>query len=193
MFESITWYKEALVLVAVVILVYSLSFSNTYSDLTNTNSIENDAAIDNNFLIKFSSRGGFAWQYLSIIYNSTNNHLISDNQNYDAIIGDIQSQTLTDSELSDQQKETLWNIIEEGNILNLSFKNEKPGCCDLVYYNLVIISMNKINSIQWTSLNYDNNSANRTISPEVTNLVDTLIKYTENSTELYTQSEINDR
>lgn len=190
MFESRTWYKEALVLVVVVILVYCLSFSNTYADISNNTNSTTDTAIDNNFLIKFSSRGGFAWQYHSIIYNSTINHLISNHQNYDAIIGDVLSQTITDSELNDNQKQTLWNIITEGNILNLSFKNEKPTCCDLLYYDLVIIFGNKINTLQWTSLNYDSDSTYKTIHSPVINLVDTLIDYTKNSTEIYSQSEV---
>jgi hypothetical protein len=172
------------------ILVFFIVSSDTYAEISNNTNSATDTAIDNNFVIKFSSRGGYAWQYHSIIYNSTINHLIASDQNYDAIIGDVLSQTMTDSELNDTQKQTLWNIIKEGNILNLSFKNEKPVCCDLVYYNLVIISGNKINTLQWTSLNYDSNSSYKTIHPPAINLVDTLIDYTKNSTEIYSQSEV---
>lgn len=177
---------------AYLILAYFSISSITYSELGNdTSNIKNDTPWDNSFIIKFSSRGGFAWQYYLIIYNSTNNHLITINGNYDAIIGEIRSQTLTDSELSDKQKQTLWNIIREGNILNLSFKNAKEGCCDLVYYDLVIVLGNKINSLQWNSRNYDSNSTYyKTIPPSVIDLVDTLTNYAKNSTVIYSQSNI---
>jgi hypothetical protein len=96
--------------------VYSSSFSNTCFGLSDSpNDIEN-GSIDHDFLIKFSSRGGFAWQYNSIIYNSTNKHLIANNQNYDSIIGDTRSQTIKETELTGLQKQILWNIIKEGNV-----------------------------------------------------------------------------
>jgi hypothetical protein len=174
-----------------LILTFSIS-PTTYSELGNdTSIIKSDAETDSNFIVKLSSRGGFAWQYHSIIYNSTINHLIFNDQNYDAIIGNPLSQTLTDSELNGKQKQTLWNIIREGNILNLSFKNEKEGCCDLVYYDLIIISGNKINSLQWNSRNYDSNSTYyKTIPPVVIDLVNTLMDYAKNSTVIYSQSEL---
>ena len=175
----------------ILVLAYPILAFSISDPGNDTSSIKNDTEIDNNFIIKFSSRGGFTWQYHSIIYNSTINHLIFNDQNYDAIIGDTLSQTLTDSELSAKQKQILWNIIREGNILNLSFKNEKEGCCDLVYYDLTIISGNKINSLQWNSRNYDSNSTNyKTISPAVIDLVDTLMDYTKNSTVIYSQSKL---
>lgn len=180
-----------ILVLAYLILAFSIS-PITYSELGNdTSPIKNDTELDNNFIIKFSSRGGFGWQYNLIIYNSTINHLISNDQNYDAIIGDTRSQTLTDSELNGKQKQILWNIIRDGNILNLSFKNEKEGCCDLVYYDLIIVSGNKINSLQWNSRNYDSNSTYyKTIPPTVIDLVDTLTDYAKNSTVIYSQSEL---
>ena len=73
----------------------------------------------------------------------------------------------------------------------MPFKNEKEGCCDLVYYNLIIISWNKINSLQWNSRNYDSNSTYyKTIPPAVIDLVDTLTDYAKNSTVIYSQSKL---
>jgi len=133
--------------------------------------INNQSKIDNNFVIKYSSRGGLVSQYNSILYNSTNNHLIVSQDN----------QTLIDTELSDNQQNILRKSIEDGKILALSFKNYKPYCCDMTYNNLKIIFGAQENSIVWSSVNEINSPYYKRIPLEVTNLVESLYNFSDNS------------
>ena len=106
-----------------------------------------------------------------MLNNSTNNHLIVSQNN----------QSLIDTELSDNQQNILRKSIEDGKLLALAFKNYEPSCCDVIYHNLEIIFGDQENSIVWTAMNEQNSSHHKTIPLEVTNLVESLYNFSDNS------------
>ncbi len=78
----------------------------------------------------------------------------------------------------------------EGHLFNTSFNNNKPPCCDIGYYGLEVILINKLNSVSWRSGNTWDDTNYEKIPAIVTTIVDTLNQFTANSKLLFSESKI---
>lgn len=159
-------------------------YSEEIDDVKNHN---NQTMIQDNFIIKYSAVGGITGYNDNIIYNYTENHLLRLEYGPERYV----SETISDIQLNDTQKQTLRKMIEESNIFNLSFQNkEELRIADGFNYKLEIISGESRNTIIWNDDNYENYSQIERIPVEVTNLIDLLDTYQENSTRIYTEVDI---
>ena len=129
---------------------------------------------------------GFISRYDNIWYNSTNNHLISNykpNSAHDLFLDD----DLYDVQLSHNQQKNLSDQIASGNLLNISFNNKLPDCCDYSYYKLEVRTTGDANSISWTPANIGDSSNYRKLPSTVLKIVDTLEQYITNSTIIFSE------
>lgn len=169
-------------------------FYHGYFEASNNASgnTENDnqfASIDN-YVIKYFANGGLTGRHDYIWYNSTTDHLIS---NYKANISVYElglDDALFDRQLSHNQQKNLSNQVTNGNLLNISFNNSKPDCCDISYYRLELKTATDVNSMSWTSGNILDHSSYKRLPPAIIKIVDTMEHYTTNSTILFSESRV---
>ena len=96
----------------------------------------------NNFMMNYTTTGGFAPTFKSIIYNSSDNIIIE--------IGGFSKHIEGERKLTSKQRELLENIIIKNNFFQTSLQDYSP-CCDLKYFNLTITFDKAKNSVSWIS------------------------------------------
>lgn len=160
--------------------------NDTVNNTKNYNQIDDKVS----YVIKYNAGGGFIGRHDYILYNSTTNHLISNYKANNSLYDLGLSKALFDLQLTYDQQKQLSKLIEDGNFFNTSFNNKEPSCCDIGYYELDVITPNKMNSVRWTSLNIGGDAKNERLPTIVTTIVDTLEKYSANSSLLYSESKL---
>jgi len=95
-----------------------------------------------NFIINYTTTGGFAPIFKSIKYNSTDNIIIE--------IGGYSKHIDGERKLTSKERELLENISIKNNFFQTRLQDFSP-CCDLKYYNLTITFDKAKNSISWIS------------------------------------------
>ena len=99
----------------------------------------------NNFMMNYTTTGGFAPTFKSIIYNSSDNIIIE--------IGGFSKHIEGERKLTSKERELLENIIIKNNFFQTSLQDYSP-CCDLKYFNLTITFDKAKNSVmdKWHSV-----------------------------------------
>jgi hypothetical protein len=187
--ENIRFCFGILLLFVIIILFYHGYFEASNNASGNTKNDNQFTSIDN-YVIKYFANGGFTGRHDYIWYNSTTNHLIS---NYKANISVYElglDDALFDRQLSHNQQKNLSNQVTNGNLLNISFNNSKPDCCDISYYRLELKTATDVNSMSWTSGNILDHSSYMRLPPAIIKIVDTVEQYTTNSTILFSESRV---
>jgi hypothetical protein len=108
----------------------------------NNISMENPKITRGNFLVNFTTTGGFASTFKSIIYNSSDNIIIE--------IGGFPKHIEGERNLTSKEKELPENIIIKNNFFQTRLQDYTP-CCDLKYFNLSITFDDIKNSVSWIS------------------------------------------
>ncbi len=94
------------------------------------------------FIINYTTTGGFAPTFKSIIYNSSDNRIIE--------IGGLPKHMEVEKKLTPIEGEQLENIILRNNFFQTRLHDYSP-CCDLKYYYLAVTFNTTKNSVEWIS------------------------------------------
>jgi hypothetical protein len=183
--------STSIVLLLFVFVLFNYGYAGA---VNNTNYIKNHNQIGDriSYVIKYNAGGGFIGRHDYILYNSTTNHLISNYITNTSHYDSVPSNALFDLQLTDAQQKNLSKLVMEGHLFNTSFNNNKPQCCDISYYGLEVILINKLNSASWRSGNTWDDTNYKKIPAIVTTIVDTLNQFTANSKLLFSESKIKD-
>jgi len=186
--------KSIALVIPIVLPLSFILFNYGFVDAVNdtVNNTKNYNQIDNrvSYVIKYNAGGGFTGRHDYILYNSTINHLISNYKAGKSLYDLGLSNALFDLQLTYGQQKQLSKLIKDGNFFNTSFNNNDPPCCDIGYYELDVITANKMNSVRWNSLNIGEDAKNERLPTIVTTIVNTLEKYSANSSFLYSESKL---
>lgn len=186
--------KSIALAIPIVLLLGFVLFNYGYVYAVNDtlNNTKNYSQIDDkvSYVIKYNAGGGFTGEHDYILYNSTTNHLISNYKANNSLYDLGLSNALFDLQLTYDQQKQLSKLIKDGNFFNTSFNIKEPPCCDIRYYELEVITPNKMNSVRWNSLNIGGDARNERLPTIVTTIVDILEKYSANSSLLYSESRL---
>lgn len=184
--------RKSIISTSVVLLLLAFVLFNYgyVGAVNNTNYIKNHNQIRDriSYVIKYNAGGGFSGRHDYILYNSTTNHLISNYITNVSHYDSGQNNALFGLQLTDAQQKNLSKLVMEGHLFNTSFNNNKPPCCDIGYYGLEVILINKSNSVSWTSGNTWDDTNYKKLPAIVTTIVDTLNQFTANSKLLFSES-----
>lgn len=186
--------RKSIISTTIVLFLFAFILFNFgyVGAVNNTNYIKNHNQIGDriSYVIKYNAGGGFIGRHDYILYNSTTNHLISNYITNVSHNDSGQSNALFDLQLTDAQQKYLSKLVMEGHLFNTSFNNNKPPCCDIGYYGLEVILINKLTSASWTSGNTWDDTSYKKLPAIITTIVDTLNQFTENSKFLFSESKI---
>lgn len=193
--DKILVMATKLLLILVILVLFYLNEVDIHAQNNNVYDTNSNEQIGDkkSYVIKYSLDGGFTGAHNFIWYNSTSNHLISNYKSNASLYDLRQSEALFDLQLSHDQQKNLSKLISDGNFFNISFNNNQPDCCDIAYFGLEIVMDNKMNYVSWTSGNIWEDANYERLPPIVINIVDTLHRYTVDSTMLFSESKIKDK
>lgn len=193
--DMILAMSTKLLLIPTILFLFYLNDVDVFAQNNNVYDTNSNKQMGDkkSYVIKYSLDGGFTGAHKFIWYNSTSNHLIS-NYKSNASLNDLRlSEALFDLQPSPDQQKNLSKLISDGNFFNISFNNNKPDCCDIAYFGLEIVMDNKMNYVSWTSGNIWEDANYERLPPIVISIVDTLDRYTVDSTMLFSKSKIKDK